>query len=59
MWRWIVLLEIVSCGGLCIILSIYDIGFTKYKARVMWHISNGGAGICHYHFTFDIYKEVN
>ena len=54
-WSCIVLLEIMVCGGLCLVLGISDIGFIEEKARVLCYISNGGAGLCHYHCIFETY----
>ena len=55
-WSCIMLLEIVVCGRHCLILGIYDVGFTQDTDSVMWIISNGIARICHYHSIFAIYE---
>ena len=44
-WRFIILLEIVICGRLCLVSVIYDIGFVEYNYCVMWYMLNGESGI--------------
>ena len=51
---YIVLLEIVLCGRLCLVLVISDIGFKEDKSHTMLSMFNGGDGIYHYHYIFGI-----
>ena len=52
----VVLLHIVVCGCIYLLLVVSYIGFIKEKAHGLWHISKGGSGIYHYHYSFEIYE---
>ena len=53
---WILFLDIVVCGHLCLVLRISDNGFTEDKAYGIWLITNGGDSLCRYHCISDIFE---
>ena len=55
-WICIVLLEILVYGRLYVEFITSEIGFREDKVCGMWLIYEGGSGLYHYYYEFEIYE---